>query len=295
MFLSLSLSGYCLLSGRTQSTKLQFGISILAHINRSIVQGSGVGPFLFNLFMSDLKALDLLNYLLKYADDVTLFNPENASTTAELEMDHIFNWASSNKMTVNLIKTKEMVFHRPNPRSLILPACLNNIDRVHEIKLLGVSFNSRLDFRAHVSAIVNRCNQRLYLISQLVKQGLGIAERNRIFEALVVNCITYALPAYYGFLTESCKLKIDSVFRKAFRWKLTDRLYKLTDLSDSLQLKLFRQSACSSHCLHHLFTRDRQGSLGVGLRRRGHNFYLPRIQYESNKRGFIIASLYKYK
>ena len=52
------------LTKRTQATKFGFYLSALLSINRSIVQGSGIGPSLFIMFAYDLKALDVLNYLL---------------------------------------------------------------------------------------------------------------------------------------------------------------------------------------------------------------------------------------
>jgi hypothetical protein len=69
------------LSDRTQATKVDFVISRLLRINRSIIQGSGLGPILFLIYASDLKTLDVSNYLLKYADDSTLINPETAKTS----------------------------------------------------------------------------------------------------------------------------------------------------------------------------------------------------------------------
>jgi len=85
------------LSDRTQATKLGFHLSTQLSINRSIVQGSGIGPILFIMFIHDLKPLDILNYLLKYADDASLLCPENSSTSIELEMAHVIDWAQGRR------------------------------------------------------------------------------------------------------------------------------------------------------------------------------------------------------
>ena len=66
------------------------------------------------MFARDLRPLDILNYLIKYADDTTLLCPQISQTTAELEMAHVISWANENKMAVNLLKTVELVFHRPS-------------------------------------------------------------------------------------------------------------------------------------------------------------------------------------
>ena len=54
------------LSDRTQATRLGFHLSTQLSINRCKVL-AGIGPILFTMFIHDLKPLDILNYLLKYA------------------------------------------------------------------------------------------------------------------------------------------------------------------------------------------------------------------------------------
>ena len=66
------------------------------------------------MFAYDLKPLDILNYFIKYTDDATFLSPQTSKTTVELEMAHVMNWAVENKMTVNLLKTVEIFFRRPN-------------------------------------------------------------------------------------------------------------------------------------------------------------------------------------
>jgi hypothetical protein len=128
------------LSDRTHVTRLDFKLSSYASFNRSVDQGSGIGPTLFVIFSSDLKPLDILNYLLKYADASTLICPELSSVSAEAEVNHVMAWARNNKMLINLLKTKELVFHRPNLKHDILPPPLPDIERVISAKLLGVYF-----------------------------------------------------------------------------------------------------------------------------------------------------------
>ena len=90
-----------------------------------------------------------------------------------------------------------MIFHRPNPRSFV-PLCeMADFRRVHSIKLVGVEFNTVLDFSAHISTVVNCCNQRLYLLQQLKRLGLSTENCDAIFKAIVISKFLYALPAFY--------------------------------------------------------------------------------------------------
>ena len=70
--------------------------------------------------VSDLVTLSKLNYLFKYADDTTLLSPENSDVDITSEFSHIKFWATTNKLNLNLSKTKELVFHRPSPGFLLL-------------------------------------------------------------------------------------------------------------------------------------------------------------------------------
>ena len=55
------------------STKVQF-IHVLTATCRKC------GPNLYIMFIRDLKPQDVLNYLLKYADDVSFLCPQNSRT-----------------------------------------------------------------------------------------------------------------------------------------------------------------------------------------------------------------------
>ena len=39
-----------------------------------------------------------------------------------------------------------------------------------------------------------------------------------VFRALIVSCVIYALPAFYGFILQSDVDRINAMFRKAKRW-----------------------------------------------------------------------------
>jgi len=80
------------LTGRSQSTKINGVCSLPLYITRSIVQGSGVGPFAFITYVNDCKTLGHDNCVLKYADDFSLLVPENSDVSAESEMTHIISW-----------------------------------------------------------------------------------------------------------------------------------------------------------------------------------------------------------
>ena len=50
-----------------------------------------------------------------------------------------------------IIKTKELIFHRPHTTKFDVPCTLDGIAQEHVAKLLGVFFSDTLRFEAHVN------------------------------------------------------------------------------------------------------------------------------------------------
>jgi len=99
----------------------------------------------------------------------------------------------------------EIIFHRPNVSHDLLPSVTLNVGRIAVAKLLAVYLRHDLNSSQHVESVVTTCNQRLYLLAQLKKQGLGISATDCLFKAIVLNKILYALPVFRGHLTDGHK------------------------------------------------------------------------------------------
>ena len=158
------------LTDRDQHTKLGDQRSFTHVINCSIVQGSGIGPTLFVIFICDLWLISVYNRMAKYADDATLLVPEKTDVQIQDEFNSVTNWASVNKLTTNVFKTREFVFHRPNPMNYLPPAEIIGVERISYVKLLEVWLQEDMGFTKHVDYITHICNQQLYLLNQLSNQ-----------------------------------------------------------------------------------------------------------------------------
>ena len=124
------------------------------------------------MFVIDLRPSGLTNHIIKYADDTSLLVPEKADIDITAELQHVLKWAEVNELYINTAKTKELGFHRPNPRNFIAPDNIPGSDRVTCAKLLEVWLQDDLGERKHCDYILKICNQRLYLLNLLEKQGL---------------------------------------------------------------------------------------------------------------------------
>ena len=93
----------------TQSVPSATGLSSPLSITCSLVQGSGFGPAGFVAYIADLQPLasDSATYF-KFADDLTVLIYRDDAAFDEIT--HIKQWADKNKLSINIRKTKEIVF-----------------------------------------------------------------------------------------------------------------------------------------------------------------------------------------
>ena len=147
------------LSNRQQYVEYNDAKSTCNSILTGVPQGSILGPLLFLIYINDLPMVSNVFDMLMYADDTTLFC--NMSQTLDesrinLEIDKINIWLASNKLSLNVKKTKCMVFHTTNKKVDYPTLRINNTDRerMTQITLLGIIINSRLNWSNHVDLYI---------------------------------------------------------------------------------------------------------------------------------------------
>lgn len=283
------------LSGRTQAVSSFGQTSDWLPITQSIIQGSGIGPYLYLVSASDLRTLSPHNVIIKYADDTTLLVGQHSPVDIQLEYDNICSWSAKNRLNINTSKTKEIVFHRTACRHFNIPPPLPNIERVTQALVLGVDITSTFSVSVHVDRTLMQINQRLFLLSQLKAQGLNVQALHELFTGLIMSKIMYALPAFAGQLTADHRNRINAISRKALRRGLTHTSFDIDQIIDKLDRKLFSQATHPKHCLHHLLPPITSSHHTYGLRQRQHSYQLPMIEYNLFKNSFINRCLFKYK
>ena len=177
--------------------------------------------------------------------------------------------AHSNKMVVNMIKTKELVFHRPSPKQYVPPIPLFEVELVREAKLLGVYFSDTFSMERHVNYVLQICAQRSYLLKLLRKQGLSTFHLHTVFNALIMSRMLYAASSFQSFLTASQVDRINSFLKRMFRYGFNNNLEDFRTIVNEVDHTLFVKICHSTHCLNHLLPPVKLGSL-MGLRPKGH-------------------------
>jgi hypothetical protein len=238
----------------------------------------------------DLRPLSAVNVLFKFADDTNLLVPEITDIDIAQEFNAIVQWAAVNRMILNLSKTKEIVFRRPSARRFHLPDPIPNVEQVITAKLLGVTFSNNLKFDSHINNILTICNQRCYLLRQLKAQGLPIKHLHMVFVALIISRITYALPAWGGFLSAALISKLDSLLSRALRWGYTAKAHSLKDIQKDVEKTLFKAMQLPSHCANQLLPEPKP--VFMVLRDTHCMFTLPQCN-DMYKKSFVIRHLFK--
>ena len=138
-------------------------------INIGIPQGSILGPLLFIIYINDFHlSTNFLDFIL-YADDTCLINSfrQNKSSIINEELQKVYQWLSANKLSINTIKTKFMIFHnyQKNISNSIPIIKVNNqiIERVKKFNLLGININKHLQWKYHTDTICKKNKIYWYL------------------------------------------------------------------------------------------------------------------------------------
>jgi len=135
----------------------------------------------------------------------------------------------------------------PNPRLSLDPSSLPHIEQVKVAKLLGVVLSERLHFDDHVSAVLKACSQRMYLLKLLRAQGLPLTQMNTVFQALILNKIRYAIPAWSGFLSVHLLSQVNGLLKHCYKYGYCLKINIVEDIIESANYKLFRSLQSQQH------------------------------------------------
>ena len=100
-----------MLSDRTEHDHLiRFNTINNIEYANDVPQGSSLGPLLFIYYINDLIDLKSSDNIISFADDVVIYdsNPVQKELENSLQdsLDIVVKWCSSNRMKMNLAKTK---------------------------------------------------------------------------------------------------------------------------------------------------------------------------------------------
>ena len=176
-------------------------------ISTGVPQGSVLGPLLFLIYINDLPLVSNIFEMLMYADDTTLYCNVNQNITAEVingELLKINQWLGANKLSLNVTKTKFMVFHMHN-KSVSYPGLQingNKIERVTEFNFLGLVLQSNLSWNKHINHISLKVSKAIGIIHRL-KSVYPLSVLLTLYNTLVLPHLNYCILSWGSVVKEN--------------------------------------------------------------------------------------------
>ena len=159
--------------------------------------------------MNDIHTVsDNLNFIL-YADDTTLSCPMcsftregNGDTELVIilinsELDKIADWLAVNKLSLNVQKTKFMIFHyhqRIITGNDIPRLMINNtlVEQVTEFNFLGLTVNENMNWNSLTQKNANKISRTLGVMNRL-KRYLTLSTMKLMYDSLILSHLQFGI------------------------------------------------------------------------------------------------------
>ena len=158
-------------SNRVQFVQFNDCFSASKNISCGVPQGSILGPLFFLLYINDIANVSKLVDLILFADDTSIFFSHKdinyLNNVLNRELRKLSDWFIVNKLSLNLTKTKFMIFKpRQKARHPDVQLTLNNrcIEQVNETVFLGVILDETLSWKSHISHVANKISKSIGII-----------------------------------------------------------------------------------------------------------------------------------
>ena len=278
------------LTGRVQYVQMNDVKSNYCSVTTGIPQGSILGPLLFIIYMNDIaEASDLFDFIL-YADDTSLTTTikvimkkdKDLQMSVNTELNKIKVWLDLNKLSLNIKKTKYMVFHTINKRIPKFDIQIEgvNIEKVSEFNFLGITIDDQLKWNKHIDKISNKISRNIGILNSL-KHFLPLSTKLTIYNSLVLSHINYGL-LLWGY---SCK-RVITLQKKAIR-TITLSKYNAHTEPVLKHLKLLKVDDLLKLQTLKLYYKYRQKQLPVYLSNLPFNFNYETHRYNTRIRNHI--------
>ena len=254
-----------------------------------------LGPLFFLVYVNDAQqALDDCKIKL-YADDTVIFqsdiNGQAAARKLQYSIDLFVHWCSVNQLTINIKKTKTMVFgsrHRVKKAGHIDIVIDNeSLQHVPSYKYLGLTLDSTLNYNQHIQSVIRLVLHKLHLLSKL-KRYMNDNVAVCIYKSMLLPYFDYA-DVIYNNANSTDLDKLQRLQNRCLRVCLGRERRFSTDAAHKLARVPFLKNRRVAHTLNFMYKRkERKELLNLTqIRTRAHDAPLFKVKiprYESFKR-----------
>lgn len=188
-----------------------------------VPQGSNLGPLLFSLFINELSRLLPPGCRLFYADDVKMYMIINSIADCEdLQqiVDHMQSWCSRNYLTLSINKCNVISFYRKKkPIRFDYSISGQILERVSQVRDLGVTLDCALTFKPHYNDVLNKANRQLGFIFKISEDFRDPLCLRALYCSLVRSILEFSAVVWCPY--QACWIaRFESVQRKFVRYAL---------------------------------------------------------------------------
>jgi len=121
-------------------------------------------------------------------------NSQLTNNQINLELERVNEWLDLNKLSLNVSKTKFMIFHPQNKRVLIpnLEIKGEKIEYVSEFDFLGIVLDTQLKWKAHLNKISKKISKAIGILAKL-KNYVPLSTMKTIYFSLVNSYLDYGI------------------------------------------------------------------------------------------------------
>ena len=192
------------LTDRKQFVEFDGVKSDMLNISTGVPQGSVLGPLLFIIYLNDISHVSKIFKLICYADDTSIFSTFSSfkSNTTDTNSDRMINkelekinyWLKVNKLSLNVNKTKFMVFH-PHQKRVKKPDLFIDgikIECISSFNFLGITINDKMSWKDHIDTICGKISRAIGILNRL-KHFLPLHAKLCIYNSLILPHINYGI------------------------------------------------------------------------------------------------------
>ena len=210
------------LSNRKQFTSLNGVTSDLMEVKCGVPQGSILGPLFFLIYVNDISSVSKKASLVLFADDTNIFfsgsDPQRLEELVSHELKLYFDWFTVNKLSLNVAKTNFIVFNKDAlnmGHEFKISIDGNCLQRVENVKFLGIHIDSKLSWNEHVYNISSQIAKVVGILGRL-KYIVPRNSLRSIYLALIYPHLSYCSIAWSS-TSRSLFNKLNVLQKRAIR------------------------------------------------------------------------------
>ena len=170
-------------------------------------------PSFFIIYINDLSKASKIFDAVIYADDTALSTTLNTSdknheTNLNSELKLVSDWLKLNRLSLNTLKTKAMLFHTPQKHVTYPKLIINSqeIEFVKDFNYLGICIDENSKWKTHTDIVSKKISKTLGILSRL-KYYLPKDVLLNIYNALILPFLNYGITVWGGQSNRTFKLQ----------------------------------------------------------------------------------------